>query len=83
MSKRHSGFVRTPYPNLSDAFIVSAVFGHAVICRHNNLYHLVWWEGDERFSQVLMWEDCSSCGEAFNAILDTCPECLMLEEKVA
>ena len=87
MGNRHNSAVfRLPYPSFSDAAIASAVMGYGVICYHNGLYHLVWWEGEERFSQVLMWDECSDCGDVGPAILDVCPDCMMeeqQEEKVA
>lgn len=81
--KRNSGILPISFPTLTEALLSSAVLGYAIICYHNGLYQLVWWEENERFTQVLMWEDCSSCRRTYTAILDTCPDCLMQEEKVA
>lgn len=81
--RRNSGILPISFPTMSEATVASAVLGYAIICHHNGLYKLVWWEGNERFTQVLMWEDCSSCKRTYTAILDTCPDCLMQEEKVA
>lgn len=83
MHSDHSAIFQRLFPDMEQAVVQSAIQGIGVICLHNGMFHLVWWDGDIKQSRVLMWEQCRACSQVYDIILDSCPDCIQQEEKVA